>query len=81
MDEKVLFSLMKGMQNVAMGLMKYGDSINILQNNGENAGQVIDHVHIHIVPRHKDDGLHLGQWRTMKFEDMDEIKEEIKKLI
>jgi len=81
MDEKVLFSLMKGMQNVAKGLMKYGDSINILQNNGENAGQVIDHVHIHIVPRHKDDGLHLGQWRTMKFEDMDEIKEEIKKLI
>jgi histidine triad (HIT) family protein len=30
---------------------------NLLQNNGENAGQVVMHVHFHIIPRRGDDGL------------------------
>jgi len=29
---------------------------NILQNNGADAGQVVDHVHFHIIPRFKDRG-------------------------
>lgn len=33
--------------------------INLMMNNRENAGQIIDHVHIHIIPRQKDDGLKL----------------------
>ncbi len=31
--------------------------INILQSNGEDAGQVIKHVHFHLIPRFPDDGL------------------------
>lgn len=30
---------------------------NVLQNNGSNAGQVVMHVHFHIIPRLGDDGL------------------------
>lgn len=30
---------------------------NILQNNGRIAGQAVDHVHFHIIPRQDDDGL------------------------
>jgi len=30
---------------------------NILQNNGETAGQVVPHVHFHIIPRKSGDGL------------------------
>lgn len=30
---------------------------NLLQNNGKLAGQVVPHVHFHIIPRHADDGL------------------------
>ncbi len=30
---------------------------NVLQNNGAVAGQVVDHVHFHIIPRAADDGL------------------------
>ncbi len=81
MPEKDLFELMKGVQEVAKGLMKYAESVNVLQNNGSSAGQVIGHVHVHVVPRRKGDGLHLGEWRSTKFENMEEIKEEIKKLI
>jgi histidine triad (HIT) family protein len=33
------------------------DGWNLEVNNGNAAGQVIDHTHWHIVPRHKDDGL------------------------
>lgn len=30
---------------------------NLLQNNGAAAGQVVEHVHFHIIPRHEGDGL------------------------
>ena len=31
--------------------------VNILQNNGRSAGQVVDHVHFHLIPRTEGDGL------------------------
>jgi histidine triad (HIT) family protein len=34
--------------------------INIMMNNREHAGQVVDHPHVHIIPRFKGDGL--TQW-------------------
>lgn len=36
------------------------DGINILQNNGEAAGQTVNHFHIHIIPRYKNDTVKLG---------------------
>lgn len=33
------------------------DGVNIMMNNRSNAGQVIDHPHIHVIPRFKGDGL------------------------
>lgn len=35
------------------------DGINILQNNGEAAGQSVPHFHIHIIPRYNNDGLNI----------------------
>jgi len=31
--------------------------LNILQNNGSEAGQVVPHVHFHLIPRRANDGL------------------------
>ena len=38
------------------------DGVNIVQNNGETAGQTVFHFHIHIIPRYKDDGQVIG-WK------------------
>lgn len=36
------------------------DGTNILINNGPAAGQEIPHLHIHVIPRYKDDGQSFG---------------------
>ena len=36
------------------------DGLNLLQNNGETAGQTIHHFHIHVIPRYEGDGQELG---------------------
>ena len=35
------------------------DGINLIQANGDAAGQTISHFHLHIVPRYRDDGITL----------------------
>ena len=40
--------------------------INILQNNGRVAGQEVDHVHIHLIPRRDQDGLGY-RWHPTKY--------------
>ena len=51
------------------------DGFNIVQNNGECAGQTVFHFHMHLIPRYKDD--HAGiLWEPGKTtpEEMEEIK-------
>jgi len=33
------------------------DGVNIMQNNGRAAGQVIFHFHLHVIPRYNEDGI------------------------
>ena len=33
------------------------DGLNLLQNNGKAAGQVIGHFHLHLIPRYENDGV------------------------
>jgi len=35
------------------------DGVNIIQNNGETAGQTVLHFHLHVIPRYKDDGQNI----------------------
>lgn len=36
------------------------DGFNIVQNNGEAAGQTVPHFHIHLIPRYENDGQKIG---------------------
>lgn len=59
---------------------KLGNSgLNILQANGEIAGQTVFHYHMHIVPRYEDDGINLWFHRSVKKNiDLEEVLRKIK---
>lgn len=56
------------------------DGFNLMQNNGEAAGQTVFHFHMHLIPRYKDDGQKIG-WKSGKpsSEELEEIKDQILK--
>lgn len=54
------------------------EGLNLVQNNGELAGQTVSHFHIHLIPRYQNDGQTIG-WKPGKPEEaeLDEIREQI----
>lgn len=50
------------------------DGFNLVQNNGEAAGQTVFHFHMHLIPRYKDDNVGLT-WVPGKL--MDDVRDEI----
>lgn len=54
------------------------DGFNIVQNNGELAGQTVFHFHMHLIPRYKDDNVNIG-WKPGEITDeqIDELVEAI----
>lgn len=58
------------------------DGLNVVQNNGEAAGQTVPHFHLHLIPRYENDGKIL-EWTPGKAtgEELDEIKEKLTKQV
>lgn len=54
------------------------DGLNLVQNNGEAAGQTVSHFHLHMIPRYVNDGQTLG-W--MPGEPAEEELDEVKKIL
>ena len=54
------------------------DGLNLVQNNGEAAGQTVFHFHMHMIPRYKDDGAGIS-WTPGSISD--EEKEELVSLL
>ena len=69
-----VMKLAKKMTQVMTDKLK-GDGFNLVQNNGEQAGQTVFHFHMHLIPRYKDDGQVLG-WKEQSTtqEELEEIK-------
>lgn len=69
-------------RKIAAAMMKtwHCDGINILQNNGEAAGQSVFHLHVHVIPRFEGDTEHINiGWRPGETpEDLQAIADEIK---
>ena len=53
------------------------DGVNILQNNGEIAGQTVFHLHVHVIPRYEDDMVKI-KWSQPENIDVDEVFRTIK---
>ena len=56
------------------------DGFNLLQNNGEVAGQTVFHFHLHLIPRYKDDNQTITMVPTHPTdEQLDAIRDELTK--
>lgn len=54
------------------------DGLNLVQNNGETAGQTVFHFHLHLIPRYREDGQTIG-WKPQSpsAEELEDIKNQI----
>ena len=66
----------------ALSLSIGNGSFNIIMNNGKIAGQLVNHAHIHIIPRFKGDRLRI-KWSHKKYmgKEMQNVQEKIKKFV
>ena len=84
MNKEELCRLIAVVNKVTAGVVKAlkPDGYNLFVNNKKAAGQLVPHVHFHIVPRFKDDG-HKFDWEHKKYEDgeAEEFRERIKNFL
>jgi histidine triad (HIT) family protein len=59
--KKIAATLQEGLQ---------ADGMNVLQNNGEAAGQTVFHFHMHMIPRYEGDSVNVG-WQPGELTDKD----------
>jgi histidine triad (HIT) family protein len=77
LTEKEVLSFFNAVKKITEAMPDVLDAseFNVLMNHGKNAGQVINHVHFHIIPRRKEDGLSMSKWPFQKYsgEHLNEI--------
>ena len=76
-DAKEVICLAKKMATIMKD--KLGcDGFNLVQNNGEAAGQTVFHFHMHLTPRYENDGQEIG-WKpgSPSQDELEEIKKQI----
>ena len=71
----LLGQVMEAVQRVAVAQVKGlgADGINVHQSNGAAAGQVVPHVHFHVIPRFDGDG-HRWNWASKTYDNSEELK-------
>ncbi len=58
------------------------DNLNVFVNQGRDAGQLVPHLHYHITPRHKGDGVKFDvPQRKLEKEEFEEIAEKIRSAV
>ncbi len=72
----LLGRIMSVVQQVAAAQQKglKADGINLHQSNGACAGQVVPHLHFHVIPRFNNDG-HRWNWQAHRYTDPGEMQE------
>ena len=80
-DEEIAGKVMKTAKKLAtkMTVALNCDGFNLLQNNGETAGQTMFHFHMHLIPRYKDADNNMLKFTSVSFsdEEMDAIRDQI----
>ena len=82
MEDDEIGKLFSTVSFLAKGIVKALDAkgLNIGQNNGRAANQIVPHVHVHIIPRYNYDSPN-GRWPSrylISDEELDKIAQKIK---
>ena len=84
MQDKDLAATILAAKKIAKALsLSFGNaSFNLVMNNGKEAGQIVNHAHIHLIPRFQKDRLRI-KWSHLKYDDgeINEFADKIKKFI
>lgn len=80
---EVLRNMMPALKNLSLAVKNSmnSDGINIHQNNESIAGQVIFHLHFHIIPRYSSDNLKMWHGKTVEEKSLKDMAEKIKKAL
>lgn len=79
--EGILEKLSRVVKKIALAIYKNlkPDGINILQSNYKTAGQIIGHIHFHVIPRWENDALSFSwKHKQLKTEELKKIAEKIR---
>ncbi len=80
LPEETAGEAMKVAKKMAAKMMKRleCEGMNVVQNNGEMAGQTVFHFHMHLIPRYRTDGQSIG-WKPQEVsqEELGKIHEQI----
>lgn len=82
-DEEYLIETIKVAKKLSSLFVEY-DGLNILQNNKEQAGQIIKHFHLHLIPRVRgDENRIFMKWvpKQLSNEQFEQIKNQIKEYL
>ena len=82
-SDDLLNKLSLVIKKISKALLKYGQGLNILQNNKKVAGQAIPHVHFHLIPRFENDGVMVERWVANEYKsgEIEKISKKIKSLL
>ena len=77
LPEETAAEVMKLAKKLALQMKEklHTDGLNVVQNNGEVAGQTVMHYHLHLIPRYTDDSQHIS-WTpgSPSQEELEEIR-------
>lgn len=80
-DPEILSAVATRLGRIAQAVVEAmdADGYNVLANNGRAAGQLVEHMHFHIIPRKAGDGV-LAKWPSHQYPKgrMDEIAARIR---
>lgn len=62
-----IFTVVRKVSKAMKKVLNYS-GLNILQNNGESAGQTVFHFHLHFIPRYEEDGV-VFRWNSIKYQE------------
>ncbi len=83
-EEEDLLALTKTLKKVIKGVEESlgVDNLNVFVNQGRDAGQLVPHLHYHVVPRHRGDGVEFDvPQRKLSEEEFKDLAEKIRNAI